>query len=173
MNPECKIKDYLKNRIQYQKTVIEDIKFIHEELSRFSELNYPEIKDAVLSCKQIIKPTKNNEIRDQTAMAFFRYQELTKNYLEKQNEIINAKLDHLDYLNDLKCFYDSIDLQIIKLDPKNKISVDIFIKGGKIGQIAQELDCSYNSARLILNASIKSIIQGIDSELLREICNYS
>ena len=169
MSLENKIKDYLKNRKKYQQVVCENIKCIHEELSHYNADSYPDLNDFIISGKTMIRPAKGNNFDDQTAKTFFRYQELTNKFLEKQNELYKEKLDYLNHLNSLKCLYDSIDLQIIKLDPKNKISIEIYINGGKIRQIANELDCSYNTARLILNKSISKIINGVDANLLMDL----
>lgn len=169
MNLEKRVKDYLRNKKYFKKAINENISCIHEELSQFKAGCYPDIKEIVQDSNHVLRPSKNNSIQDQTALAFFRYQELTKNYAERQNELLNEKIELLEYLTDLKCFYDSIDFQIIKLEPRNRISIEIFTNGGKIDQIAAELECSYNTARVVLNSSVKSIIKGIDINLIRSV----
>ena len=93
MSLENIIKDYLKNRKKYQKVVCENIKCIHEELSHYNTDSYPDLNDFVISGKTMIQPpTKGNSFVDQTAKAFFRYQELTNKFLKSRMSFITKSL---------------------------------------------------------------------------------
>lgn len=166
------IKDYLRNKKTYNLNLDDCIKKVERSINTHNYAFPVEIKDLVLSSGQNLPIEKNNHISDQTTKTFLRYEKLKEEYSHVQNKLLNEKLDYLDYLTDLKSLFQTIDFLTIKLQPKQKISIDIFTDGGKMSEIAKVLNCSYNTARSFLQAGIDHIRDGLDEELVESISYY-
>lgn len=158
MRIEDFVKEYVRNQSTYKHNVIDNIRFLTEDLSNNIFTFDVDIKDLVLPHRNLRKNEKNNVINDQTAETLIRYDKMKKNFIERQNDLLNEKMEYLFYLTSIKDLYDQIDFRIIKLEPKEKISIDIYASGGKVDQIATELDCSYNTARNLLKNTLEMIV---------------
>ena len=157
MNTENIVREYLRNKRTYLGYVEENIIRLKKDICSGDEDFKLKISDFAFPDTHQVSVDSTNSISDKTAEALLRYEE----YKQK---MLNERLEQLLYLIDLKKLYDHIDFMIIKLEPKQKVSVDIFSDGGKVSQIADELNCSYNTARMILNNSIKTIACGVDKD---------
>ena len=159
MNTESLVREYLRNKSTYVGYVEENIIRLKKDICSGNDDFKLEISDFAFPDTHQVSIDSTNNITDKTAEALMRYEE----YRQK---MLNERLEQLLYLIDLKKLYDHIDFMIIKLEPKQKVSVDIFSDGGKVSQIADELNCSYNTARMILNNSIKIIAGGVDKDIV-------
>ena len=172
MNTENFIKDYLRNKNTYTANLEDCIKKVETSINSQS-FDYPfEIRDLVLPSSQNMPIESNNHISDQTTKTFLRYEKLKEEYSHIQNKLLTEKLDYLDYLTDLKYLFQTIDFLVIKLQPKQKISVDIYTDGGKLSEIATALNCSYNTARNIFQSGLDVISAGLDEKLIEHISCY-
>ena len=172
MNTENFIKDYLRNKKTYTSNLEDCIEKVERSINSHN-FSYPvEIKDFVLPASQILPIEKNNHVSDQTTKTFLRYEKLKDEYNHIQHKLLSEKLDYLDYLTDLKYLFQTIDFLVIKLQPKQKISIDIYTDGGKLSEIANALNCSYNTARNVFQAGLDDIRRGIDDKLVEHISYY-
>ena len=161
MKTEEFVKEYVKNKNTYRVNVINNIRFLTEDLVNNVFTFDIEIKDLIMPHKPLRRKENNNIINDQVAETLIKYEGMKSRFLEQQDALLNEKLEYLFYLTALKDIYDQIDFRIIKLSPKEKISIDIYASGGKVDQIASELECSYNTARVLLKNTLDVIIGDI------------
>lgn len=162
------IREYLKHKDLYDSNIIRSIHTLNKEIQMQSE-EFIDLADAVLPSSPDVPPSRTNNRIDASFAVLERYEKLKKDARENEIEILNNKLDFLEFLTDLKKMYSDISFIIMTLEPKKSLSVGIYMDGGKISEIANELNCSYNTASNYLNNSIQFIEECLDDDLKNKI----
>ena len=165
---ESIIREYLIRKSMHDDMIIETIHRLNEDIQKQGEMTI-DLSDAVLTSSNEIPAGKTNCKTDASYSVLARYNYLLNKIKEENNKLINEKLDYLNYLADLKKFCGQISFVVITLEPRKSRAIKILAKGGKICEIASELDISYTTARRTIDTAVSNIAEAIDSNLKARI----
>ena len=154
------VKDYLRNKAEYDADIIEKIASLDESIRNQNDELPLGVHEVALNSGCLINPVKANRVSD-ISDALVRYNDLKKKYYEEHMDLMRSKIDYLNLLMDRKKIYDQASFFVFKLAPRQRQAVNIFMKGGKIAEIAAELACSYNTAKCTLDEGIQYIADEI------------